>query len=130
MTETDLFGAYVRDRLEKWGREFAYHRDRFRAGGYGRNILDTSPMGSGPEPNLEALQIEDIVRGIYKRGEKTSAWALRAYYCGSGRRAVERLDLYRAFIGRRTGLRQYYEQIRAGTDSVRAELIRVCRDVA
>lgn len=139
MTDTDLFGVYVRDRLEGWGREFAYHRDRIRAGGYrSKDMLQVliehkgemppRPTGWKPEEvDLLAMQVEDIVRGIYEAGEKPAAWALRAYYCGNGRRSVERLGLYRAFIGRRSGLRQYYEQIRAGTDLVRAELLKHSR---
>ena len=127
MTQTDLFGMYVEERLQAWGREFAYHRDKYRAGGYGRNSLDFGPIGSGPEPDCEALLIEDIVRGMMKAGERSAGWALRAYYCGSGRRSVERLDVYRALIGRRCGKKTYYAQIDTGRIWVRHELMAECR---
>jgi hypothetical protein len=142
MTTVDLFGVYVRNRLEQWGEEFAYHRDRVRAGGYrSKDMLQVliehegemppRPTGWKPEEvDLEALQIEEIVREMYQGGQRLSAWALRAYYCGNGRRAVERFHFYRALIGRNCGLRQYYEQIRLGTDQVRAALVKVSRNAA
>ena len=139
MTQTDLFGMYVEERLQAWGREFAYHRDRIRAGGYrSKNMLQVliehkgempaRPTGWKPEEvDLLAMQVEDIVREMMKAGERSAGWALRAYYCGNGRVGVERLDLYRALIGRRCGKKTYYAQVDTGRIWVRHELMAECR---
>ena len=135
MTQTDLFGAYVRSRLDGWGREFAYHRDRIRAGDYrSKDMLQVliehkgemppRPVGWKPEEvDLLALEIENIVREIFQSDSRDTAWALRAYFCGNGRRAVERFDFYKALIGRSVSLKTYYRQVADGTAMVRKALI-------
>lgn len=102
VTEVDTFGAYVRARLDGWGREFALHRDCEYLGHQSRNMLAVliehggemppRPVGFRPlEVDLDALHIERIVSEI-GRDRVQIACALRGYYCGSGRRKVERYE--------------------------------------
>ncbi len=69
MTETDLFGAYVRRRLDRWGDVFALHRDCEYLGHVSRSMLQVlidhrgempaRPTGFKPlEVDAEAMQIE------------------------------------------------------------------------
>lgn len=99
MTQTDVFGAYVRTRLEEWGREFALHRDCEYLGHMSKNLLQILidhkgelPRGGGYKPlevSAKAMQIEDIVADL-ARSNLVQACVLRAYYCGTGRRKTER----------------------------------------
>lgn len=102
MTSTDLFGAYVRSELEHWGREFALHRDCEYLGHVSRNMLQVliEHRGEMPPPNTgykpletdaRAQLIEDIVADI-ARSHLAMAICLRAYYCGRGRKRVERWE--------------------------------------
>lgn len=102
MTSTDLFGAYVRGELEHWGREFALHRDCEYLGHVSRNMLQVliDHRGEMPPPNTgfkpletdaRAQLIEDIVTDI-ARAHRAMAICLRAYYCGRGRKRVERWE--------------------------------------
>lgn len=102
MTTTDLFGAYVRSRLDHWGQEFALHRDCEYLGHQSVNLLQVlidhkgempaRPTGFKPlEVDAEAMQIEDIVTDI-ARGHTAMAICLRGYYCAMGRRRVERWE--------------------------------------
>ncbi|MCX2919680.1 hypothetical protein ORK51_05795 [Stenotrophomonas rhizophila] len=107
--QVDTFGAYVRAELEHWGREYALHRDGEYLGHQSKNVLqlliehkgDMPARAQGFKPSLtspSAERIEDIVTDI-ARFDIQRACVLRGYYCGSGRRGVERLaiaeDLYR-----------------------------------
>jgi hypothetical protein len=138
MTETDLFGIYVRRRLEEWGQEFALHRDCEYLGHQSKNMLQVlidhrgemppRPTGFKPlEVNLPALQIEFIVSDIAKETVER-ACILRAFFCGQGRRGYERLEiaetLIRACTGRRfmLGRRAYYTEVDAGVSEVRGVL--------
>lgn len=102
MTTTDLFGAYVRRRLDHWGHEFALHRDCEYLGHQSVNLLQVlidhkgempaRPTGFKPlEVSNEAMQIEDIVADV-ARGHAAMAICLRGYYCAMGRRRVERWE--------------------------------------
>lgn len=134
MKPTDLFSVYVRTRLDEWGREFAYHRDREFSGRAPKNVLQTliehkgeMPHGGGgarPEVTETAMQVEDIVRGIHQTGDRTQSRALRAYFCGSGRCGVERYEFFVALMGRHVGRSAYFRYVEAGTAVVRAELLR------
>ncbi len=102
MTQTDTFGVYVRDRLDEWGQEFALCRDCEYLGHASKNMLqvlidhkgEMPPANVGYKP-LEVLEtalvIERIVTDI-ARENRVLACVLRAYYCGSGRRKVERWE--------------------------------------
>ncbi len=138
MSTTDLFGAYVRDRLDAWGRDFALHRDCDYLGHQSKNMLQVlidhrgempaHPTGFKPlEFNPVTLQIEDVVGEIARR-DIQRACCMRAYYCGSGRRGVERLEvaqrLIRVATGQRwmIGKRHYFTQVELGTSEVRGFL--------
>lgn len=86
--------------LDAWGREFALHRDCEYLGHQSKNLLHVLIEHKGELPGraqgykpLEispvAEQIELIVTRL-ARGNRPAACCLRAYYCGSGRRKVER----------------------------------------
>lgn len=102
MTNIDTWGPYVRDRLDGWGKEFALYRDCEYLGHARKNMLQVlidhkgempeRPTGFKPlEVDLLALQIERIVTDI-ARDNVVLACVLRGYYCGSGRRKVERWE--------------------------------------
>lgn len=137
MTQVDTFGCYVRARLEGWGREFALHRDLEFLGYSSRNMLQVliDHKGEMPPPNVgfkplevdnDALQVEQIVCDI-ARDNTVLACVLRAYYCGRGRKKVERWETANMLLShagqKRLGVRQYVEQRRIGVATVRGALI-------
>ena len=100
MREIDSFGEYVRNRLEEWGREFALSRDCEYLGHQSKNMLQVLIEHGGEMPgrtvgfkplevSLQALLIEQVVSEI-ARDQVRTACCLRAFYCGSGRKKVER----------------------------------------
>src|SRR5690606_30505529 len=100
MGEIDSFGAYVRQRLEEWGREFSLSRDCEYLGHQSKTMLQgrTEHRGGLPgravgckplEVSRSALVIEQVVSEIARDRVRT-ACCLRAFYCGQGRRKVER----------------------------------------
>jgi hypothetical protein len=102
MAEIDTFGAYVRGELDHWGREFALHRDFDYLGHQSKNMLQVliDHRGEMPPPNVgykpletdsRAQRIEDLVTEV-ARQHRAMACVLRAYYCGNGRKKVERLE--------------------------------------
>ena len=119
MSNVNTFDAYVRRRLEAWGYEFALHRDCEYLGHKSKDMLQvliehkgempSRPTGFRPLeiPPLE-MQIEDIVADI-ARSNLDVAQVLRAYYCGTGRRAVERLAQARHATDRNLSRRQYFD---------------------
>lgn len=138
--QVDLFGAYVRTRLDAWGHEFAYHRDRERLGHRSKDMLQVliehkgemppRPTGFKPlEGDPLAQQIEDLVREIFQTDDKTIAWALRAYYCGNGRRGVERYELFLALVGRKVPKTAYFGYVQAGACVVREKLLQIAQGV-
>ena len=101
--QPDTFGLYVRQRLEEWGTEFALSRDCEYLGHVSRNVLQVliDHRGEMPPPRVgfkplevchAAHQIEMMVTDI-ARAQLEVACVLRAYYCGSGRRMIERLEI-------------------------------------
>lgn len=101
--QVDTFGAYARCRLEEWGRCFALHRDCEYLGHRSKDMLqvliehrgELPPRATGFKPlEIPPLeqQIEDVVTGI-ARVNLPRATVLRGYYCGNGRRGVERLEI-------------------------------------
>lgn len=102
MTTIDTFGEYVRSRLDAWGADYALHRDCDYLGHQSKNILQVLIEHKGEMPgrsqgfrplevDLQCQQIEDIVADI-ARDQPRLACVLRAYYCGRGRRKVERYE--------------------------------------
>ena len=139
MNEIDLFGEYVRRRLEGWGREFALHRDCEYLGHQSKNMLQvlidhrgempSRPTGFKPlEVNADAHEIELIV-SVMAKHDRARACCLRAFYCGTGRRGVERLETAQALVTAATGrlipIRRgaYYAAVDLGTSEVRGALI-------
>lgn len=100
--QIDTFGAYVRAELEHWGREFALHRDFDYLGHQSKNMLQVliEHRGEMPPPNVgykpletdsRAQRIEDMVAQM-SRSSVTLGCVMRAYYCGRGRRNIERWE--------------------------------------
>ena len=137
MGSVDTFGEYVRRRLESWGEEFALHRDFEYLGHQSKNMLqvlidhkgEMPPRNTGFKP-LEvspcAHQIELIVADI-AREQRALACILRAYYCGSGRRKVERWEtanLLLANMGEKMVSQRHYMTLHdVGFAQVRGTLI-------
>lgn len=103
MRSIDVIDEYVRSRLDAWGYEFALHRDCEILGHRSKDMLQIlvehkgqmPPRATGFKPLTVSplvMQVEDIVRQIGMR-VMTRAVVLRAYYCGSGRRGVERVEI-------------------------------------
>lgn len=135
--EIDTFGAYVRARLDGWGREFALHRDCEYLGHQSKNMLQVLIDHKGEMPsratgfkpmevNLDALAVERIVMAI-GRDRAHVACALRGYYCASGRRKVERYHaalalMVAAGVRIRPTPKGYWELVKLGEAEVRASL--------
>ena len=141
MTKLDTFGSYVRTRLESWGREFALHLDCEYLGHQSKNVLQVlidhrgempgRTVGFKPlEVDLQAHQIELLVTDI-ARDRPDMAACLRAYYCGAGRRKVERWETARALCARSHGkaptLRQYLGMVEDGGLVIRGALLAMSR---
>ncbi|GAB3388204.1 hypothetical protein [Lysobacter fragariae] len=106
----DSFGVYVSARLNDWGREFALHRDCEYLGHRSKDRLqvliehrgEMPPRVTGFKPvhvPPECQQIEDIVADL-ARSNLTRATVMRAYYCGIGRRGVERVEIANEMLQR------------------------------
>lgn len=118
MTQTTLFDAYVRRRLEAWGHEFAFHRDAELLGHKSKDMLQVliEHKGEMPPRNIgfrpltippSEMQIEDIVHDIHADSPHL-AIILRAYYCGSGRHGFERRAIAESIMRRPIARQQYY----------------------
>lgn len=144
--QSDLFGAYVETRLDSWGRCFALHRDCEYLGHQSQNMLQIlidhrgemppRPVGFRPlEISPSDLEIELIVCSIASY-DVARASSLRAYFCGNGRRGVERLDIARELIKRATGgpaklsRRGYFALVDLGRAEVRGALSAAARQAA
>lgn len=133
MAEIDTYGKYVRNRLERWGEEFALHRDCEYLGHRSKDMLavliehggEMPPRVTGFKPleiPPEEQQIEDIVADI-ARVDVVRATVLRAYYCGRGRRGEERLEVANEILGKMglpiLGRRKYFSEHDLGFEAVR-----------
>lgn len=133
--------AVVRARLDDWGRVFCYDRAGELLGHFSKNMIqilidhrgEMPPRATGYKPQevpLLALEIEQIVTVIAHDAVEI-AWALRAYYCGSGRRGVERLALAKALMQRRRlSRRAFYSLADAGMHRVAGMLAATKRKAA
>ena len=131
--QVDIFGEYVRRRLEAWGHEFALHRDCEYLGHQSENMLyhywrhegQMPAKATGYKP-LEvdplALEVERIVTDV-ARENPVVACVLRGYYCGQGRRKVERWqtanELIQKLKKRPISDRHYINLHHVGFDMVR-----------
>lgn len=112
------FETYVRRRLDAWGSEFRLDRDGDFLGFPSKNVLQVlhEHRGEIPErttgykpmliPPLE-WQTETIVHGLHHANSQLAA-TLRAYYCGSGRVSVERLETLTFLLGRSVTKRAFF----------------------
>lgn len=117
MGQVDTFGVYVKARMEGWGTEFALHRDCEHLGHKSKDMLqvliehrgELPPKVVGFKP-LEtdplAQQIEDIVRDIARHNVER-ACVLRGFYCGMGRKGIERLEVTQNMVRRVLQLPSY-----------------------
>lgn len=134
--QVDTFGAHVRAELEHWGREYALHRDCDYLDHQSKNLLavliehkgDMPGRAQGYRPlesDSRAQRIEDIVACIGK-DNVAMACSLRAYYCGQGRRKVERFEAAILLMAncshRPVSNRQYLNLIELGFQRVRGRL--------
>lgn len=136
MGTVDTFGTYVRFRLERWGDEFALSRDCEYLGHQRKNMLQVlidhrgempgRTVGFKPiEVDEEAMQIEIIISDM-ARQQVALACVMRGFYCGAGRRKVERFEaanLLLAAVGQRpVSVRQYLSMHEVGFAHVRGVL--------
>ncbi|MGV1119164.1 hypothetical protein [Xanthomonas translucens] len=145
--QPDTFGVYVRRRLEHWGEEFCLARDCEYLGHASRNILQTIMEHEGQIPgkaqgykplevSIDAHAIELMVTDI-AREQMRMACVMRAYYCGSGRRKVERYETALLLIAhlertlRRSdplpGVDRYLRLVEVGTAQIRGMLSGVVK---
>ncbi len=139
--QIDTFGAYVRAELDHWGREFALHRDFEYLGHQSKNMLQVliEHRGEMPPPNVgykpletdsRSQRIEDIVADIARRNT-AMACVLRAYYCGMGRRKIERYETAQMLLANAgqpmMTARAYLEMVRRGEDRVYGVLVGLAR---
>jgi hypothetical protein len=141
MGQVDTFREYVKRRLEEWGDEYSLSRDFENLGHQSKNMLQILIEHKGEMPGrvtgykpLEVLAtaqtIEDIVADI-ARDQMPIACTLRAYYCGKGRKKVERFEtannLMAAMSCRRVSLSQFRNLHELGFAMVRGALIGMAR---
>lgn len=134
--QLDTFGVYVRAELDHWGHEFALHRDCDDLGYRSKGVLavlieNKGEMLRGPRGHRSVVSdsraqlIEDIVASI-AADNIAIASSLRAYYCGSGRRKVERfqtaIELMAMCNEPAVSLRQYLWLVELGYQRVRGRL--------
>ena len=133
--QVDTFGLYARAELEHWGREFALHRDCEYLGHQSKNLLavlmehhemPSRAQGYKPlETDLRAQKVEDLVMHI-ARTNVEMAVVLRAYFCGMGRRKVERWETCNMLLANMKAkmitVNAYLEIARRGEDRIRGML--------
>lgn len=138
-----MLNAYVRRRLEHWGDEYALHRDVEYLGYASKNILAVLMAHKGMpgrvqgvkpvDSDLLAQQVEDVIARL-SMVNRPCANVMRAYYCGRGRRGVERFEtalmLVTAMGDPAISLRQYHFLRRAGDDFVGEQLTGLVRAAA
>lgn len=135
--QVDTFGSYVRSELEHWGREFALHRDCEYLGHMSKSLIqvliehrgEMPPRNVGYKPletDIRAQRIEDIV-SIIGKDSRAMACALRGYYCGMGRRKVERFETALLLLANAgcppLHVRAYMDLVRRGEDRVHGMLV-------
>jgi hypothetical protein len=134
--QVDTFGVYVRRELEYWGQAYALHRECDYLGPPPKNLLavliehqgDMPGRSQGYKPlgsDCRAQFIEDVVAGI-SRDNGQIACSLRAYYCGRGRKKVERYETVIQLLSKcghpPVSVRQYLALVELGFQRVRGTL--------
>lgn len=139
MTTVDTFGVYIRHRLERWGDVFALNRDYELLGHQSKNMLQVLIEHKGEMParatgfkpmeiDQAAWEIELIVTEIARTNTDVAA-CMRGYYCGSGRRKVERYEQAVGLIRKWRGadcavpnVQRYLILVSSGSERVRGRL--------
>lgn len=135
MSTIKTFDAYVRARLEAWGREYALHRDCEYLGHQSKSMLqvliehkgEMPPRATGFKPLSIPPEIEQIERIVSQiaRDAPVLAGVLRAFYCGMGRRAVERRETAQELIGQPLSRRAYFTYQKMGFQRVAGALAAI-----
>lgn len=130
--QVDTFGAYVRAELEHWGREFALHRDVDYLGHHSKNVLQVLIEHKGDMPgraqgfkpletDVRAQRVEGLITDI-SRSNNAMAAVLRAYFCGAGRKKVERYETCLMLLANAgqppLTVRGYLEMAKRGEDRI------------
>lgn len=134
--QVDTFGDHVRSELDHWGREFALHRDCEYLGHQSKNMIQVLMDHKGEMParatgykpleiDMRAQRIENLVLHV-ARTHQEMAICMRAYFCGSGRRSVERWETCTQLL-QKAGLpkmsqKSYLDLVKRGEDRVRGML--------
>jgi len=136
MAQIDTFGLYVRRRLDRWGEVFALAKDGEYLGHQSKNMLQVLIEHRGEMPERtqgfkpmeiddQAMQIELMVSDV-ARTDLPMACVLRGFYCGSGRRKVERWgqanELLQAHRLRTVSVRSYLATAELGFERIRGRL--------
>ncbi len=133
--QIDTFGDHVRRELDHWGHEFALHRDCDYLGHHSKNILavliehhELPPRPTGYKPletDMRAQRVENLVMHI-ARTHSEMAICLKAYFCGSGRRSIERWEICNQLLikagGKKMSQKCYLDLVKRGEDRVRGML--------
>jgi hypothetical protein len=107
--ESRIYAGTVACMLEVWADNYALHRDGERLGFPSKNLLYEVERHGGPPPRSmgtppinipkPAMLVEYAVLQI-ARTDPATAWVLRAFHCGRGRRNYERFWLANALMTR------------------------------
>ena len=139
--QIDTFGAMVAGMLDHWGREFCLARDCEYLGHQSKNMLQVLIEHKGEMPakaagykpletDMRAQRIEDLVTEI-ARTNVTMACVLRGYYCGSGRRKVERWETANLLVTNAgqpmLRVNAYLDYVKRGEERVRGMLEGIAR---
>lgn len=126
-----IYAGTVACMMDVWADNYALHRDDERLGFPSKNMLyevirheGMPPRTTGRPPlNIPktAMMVEEAVLQI-ARTDPATAWVLRAFHCGRGRRNYERFWLANALMTK-AGLppirrASYQDLARAGEDRV------------
>ena len=134
---TSQFDAYVRVRLDRWGREFNLYRPLPLLGHQSKNMLAVliEHRGEMPPPNIgfkpltipiDEMQIEDLVREIHGDAPVLAA-VLRAYYGGIGKQGSDRRELAESLCGQRIKRQAYFKYHDMGFHRVAGMLAALAR---
>lgn len=130
MGTTHTYEDYINRLLDAWGECFAYHRDRqvIRQKHMLSSLIDHKgfvPRSTGIRPMHlppELVGVEDAVRRLHAESSVVAA-CLRAYYCSSGRRGVERYEKAKQLAGLSFSRRSFYSYLYLGRDYVAKDML-------
>lgn len=129
--QIDMMAVQVAVWLDRWAEAFALHRDGENLGFASRNMLyevirhgGAPPRATGYKPlsiAMEAMIIEGAVLQI-ARTDPATAWVLRAFHCGRGRRNFERFEQANELLDKaklpRVNLSSYQDMAKRGEQRI------------